>query len=287
MKVHCISDGDCKKCVFRESCVVHGIYYHPLKIIPDAVKDGGSLGYTFECLDRRTYINAGDQMQFSLLLYGDVIVYFPVILDALFRLGMSGIGQKKQGKFQVIKVIDQDNGLVFDNATINPKEIHVRDLSEDAEKEVSKRTSALQSEFYNIRIRFLIPWTQKWRGRFLEDFNAEAFITSAYRRVYLMHCMEGIPFPEKMNFDLTDLHEKTIELYSVDESRYSNTHENRIRLRGIRGDFILSHVPADALAYIFGGEIVHIGKNTSIGFGQYRVIDVENCSDNQKEYAES
>ena len=60
LKVHCISDGDCKKCVFRESCVVHGIYYHPLKIIPDAVKDGGSLGYTFECLDRRTYINAGD-----------------------------------------------------------------------------------------------------------------------------------------------------------------------------------------------------------------------------------
>ena len=271
---HCIAGGNCRNCSFRESCVVPGIYYHPLKIVPPSVNDGGSLGYTFECLDRRTYVNAGDQLEFSLLLYGDVIVYFSVILDALYRLGMAGIGQRKQGKFQIVQIYTQDRSLIFGNGTVNPRAVTVQDLMQDADRMRNKCGIQEAADSYDVRIRFLTPWTQKWRNDFLENFQMEAFLTSVHRRVYLLHCMEGIDFPEILDMDLSDVSLDTLEIHRADESRYSNTHESKIRLHGIEGEFVLHHVPGKLLSYIFAGAIAHIGKNTSIGFGQYEVIAV-------------
>ena len=42
-------------------------------------------------------------------------------------------------------------------------------------------------------------------------------------------------------------------------------------LRGIQGSFRFEELPGEYLSYLLAGELLHIGKNTSFGFGRYTV----------------
>mgnify|MGYP003309565716 CR=1 FL=1 len=42
--------------------------------------------------------------------------------------------------------------------------------------------------------------------------------------------------------------------------------------KGIKGSILLEHLEEDFLALLLAGEIIHIGSNTSFGFGRYRVF---------------
>ena len=53
--------------------------------------------------------------------------------------------------------------------------------------------------------------------------------------------------------------------------RYSGTQDKKIALRGVKGEMKLSELPEELLRILLAGEIAHIGKNTSFGFGRYRV----------------
>ncbi len=259
---HCITDRDCHNCSFKEGCVVHNFYYHPLKIVPPSVKNGGSLGYTIECFDRRTKVRSGDQMRFHLLLYGDVIAYFSVLLDGLYRLGMNGIGKGHQGRFEILRIEDQDQNRLFYSGNVSPSSIHVRDLMEDARR-LSERSPN------DLKIEFVSVWSQTWKNQMLDHFELEAFADSIYRRIYLMHCLEGIEIPDKRAFDLSATSATVLKLNNKAETRYSNTQRNHIHLKGIQTAVKLMNLPDDILLYLYAAEIVHIGKNTSIGFGKF------------------
>ena len=43
-------------------------------------------------------------------------------------------------------------------------------------------------------------------------------------------------------------------------------------LRGIRGGMQLEKIPEDLILLLLAGEVTHIGKNTSFGFGRYRLF---------------
>ena len=43
------------------------------------------------------------------------------------------------------------------------------------------------------------------------------------------------------------------------------------KVRGIEGFVILDKIPEEYFGYILAGEILHIGKNSSFGFGRYEV----------------
>ena len=53
--------------------------------------------------------------------------------------------------------------------------------------------------------------------------------------------------------------------------RYSGTQDKKVALRGVKGDMVLSDIPEDLLPVLLAGEVMHIGKNTSFGFGRYHV----------------
>lgn len=55
-------------------------------------------------------------------------------------------------------------------------------------------------------------------------------------------------------------------------TRYSSTQESRIKLRGITGEMLLDDMPEECLEWLLAGELTHIGKNTSFGFGKYTLL---------------
>lgn len=54
-------------------------------------------------------------------------------------------------------------------------------------------------------------------------------------------------------------------------SRYSSTQKKKMPLSGIEGEFILHEPDEEMLWYLLAGEILHVGKYSSFGFGKYIV----------------
>ena len=53
--------------------------------------------------------------------------------------------------------------------------------------------------------------------------------------------------------------------------RYSSTQDSRVYLRGMEGRVVFDAISEEYLPYVLAGELLHIGKNTSFGFGRYRL----------------
>ena len=53
--------------------------------------------------------------------------------------------------------------------------------------------------------------------------------------------------------------------------RFFNENKSDIYLRGISGKVVLSEMSEECLDYLLAGELLNIGKNTSFGFGKYRI----------------
>ena len=51
--------------------------------------------------------------------------------------------------------------------------------------------------------------------------------------------------------------------------RYSGTQDSHMTLRGIIGKVSFDSMPEECLDYLIAGELIHIGRNTSFGFGKY------------------
>ena len=61
------------------------------------------------------------------------------------------------------------------------------------------------------------------------------------------------------------------EHHGVSVKRYSNHRDTSMTLQGIEGIMQLDGIPDDLLDVLLAGELMHIGKNTSFGFGRYRI----------------
>lgn len=259
---------DCDECSFFNECVLQRIYYHPMKICPDFVQGKSSVGYYFECDDRETRIENGKKMEFSIALFGDVIIHFPQLLTAIYQLGMVGLGVNRL-KYQLLSIKNHRGEYL-----VKGQNLFLNHLKPDYLGEmIANRIRQLESEGgirEQLRIRFDTPWTQKYQGEFIRDFVADAFSDAIYRRVYLINSFEGIKmervnrFHGKMVISNASKNRKSVE-------RFSNTYHGKIRLEGIIGTFDLERIPVDFIPYLLAGELLHVGKNITMGFGKYHV----------------
>ena len=51
--------------------------------------------------------------------------------------------------------------------------------------------------------------------------------------------------------------------------RYSGTQKSKITMKGMIGRVIFDDIAEEYIPYVLAGELLHIGKNTSFGFGRY------------------
>ena len=99
----------------------------------------------------------------------------------------------------------------------------------------------------------------------------EAILKSAQRRIYLMDCFEGIEGFEdyqKMLPVPVMLEQRSVKKTNI---RYSYRKSQTMPLKGISGDICLESIPAECLPVLVAGELLHIGKNTSFGYGKYHI----------------
>ncbi len=266
LRVNCIRDRNCDLCDFRTECIVQRTMYSQFEIKPNFVTKGDSVGYVYECTNYQEQFYAGEQMEFNLLLFGKTIVYFNQYMQAIYALGQQGIG-KYNSKFIVVEVknsklqpILKGNALYMANYEIQTVEDYVR-----------YRKKQLQERGCQYKLVFDTPLTLKYQGEFIQQFHFLALFSSIKRRIYMLNCFEGIETTiQEMEVEELDIVSQEHKLQGVE--RYSSRQGGKMMLRGIVGSLEVETWGEEELGLLLAGELLHIGKNTSFGFGHYRVI---------------
>ena len=90
----------------------------------------------------------------------------------------------------------------------------------------------------------------------------------------MLECYEGnADIIYNVEYDETMLPDIVMQEHErITVRRYSSTQDRKMSLTGIKGYAALNMIPEDVLPVLLAGELIHIGKNTSFGFGRYRII---------------
>ncbi|MBE5924756.1 MAG: CRISPR system precrRNA processing endoribonuclease RAMP protein Cas6 [Lachnospiraceae bacterium] len=271
LRANCIRDRDCEKCDFEKECIVQRTMYSKMDKRPSFMSEGDSVGYVLECYDHREQFVAGDELSFNLILFGKSIVYLSQYLNAFYALGRSGLGRNKS-KFEVVEVQNSVGLPILDGTNVYMERYKVETLGNYINyrrKKLLENGNISGDDCGSFSIRFNNPLTVKYHGNFIKEFSVDAVVKALIRRLYILQCFEEI------ESDLIDWYPKTLpvmkdeEHYDVSIKRHSNRKKSDIVLKGIEGKMTIEKVSPVLLNLLLAGEITHIGKNTSFGFGGY------------------
>ncbi len=271
LRANCVRNRECESCDFQGECIVQRIMYSQFQQKPKFVTNGESVGYIMDCADAREYFEQGEIMEFQLTLFGKTIVYFNQIMQALYQLGRHGIG-KEHAVFDIIAVRNTKKQPLLERNDIYMERCEVETVASYVEhrmEHLNRRADAMFSA------TFQTPLTLKYRNEFLQEFQMEPILRGIKRRIFMLDCFE--------NIDGEDFYYRGTEVpvlveqksYPRSVKRVSFRKNRKIILKGIQGCVTFTEVGSEALQLLLAGELIHVGKNTSFGFGRYRIREVD------------
>ena len=263
LRMNCIQDRKCDLCGFEPECLVRRTLYSKMDIQPEFMSSGDSIGYVLECEDRREEFYRGDELSFSLILFGKTIVYFSQFLQAFYMLGREGIG-RQHARFFITEVTNAFGEKVVSDLDVNLPNLGISSLEDYVRKKLSGASST-------ARLTLRSPLTIKMQGKDQMNIDIRLLLSACERRLYMMNCFIGNDLPR---IDVEGhIPQMTVDKeYTAGVPRYSSTHDSKIVLRGVCGTVSLSELDDTAKILLSACELLHAGKNTSFGFGGYNLI---------------
>lgn len=274
LRMNCVRDRQCGTCDFDRECTVQKILYSPFDRKPDFVTTDGGVGYVLECENYQEYFKAGEKLDFYLILFGKTIVHFYQLYQAISMLGeQEGLG-KYHARYHIIGIKNMEGMLISDGKTVD-MDRYVVHMLYDYIMFRNLRCGTFTGKKDALLI-FDTPLALKYQGEFLTEFQMEAILTSIRRRIYILDCFEGIEsdnFYQTENSSIPKILRQ--EYYQASVSRYSMRKNKKMILQGIRGSILLTEITEDVWMLLLIGELIHIGKYTSFGFGRFHLKFVD------------
>ena len=268
LRMNCVRDRQCESCDFESECIVQRTMYSKFEKTPKFVTMGGSIGYVLECEDGRKHFMEGDRLSFYLILFGKTIVYLNQLVQAFREMGMqNGIG-KNHARFQIADIQNTEGQSVLEKNILDMRKCIVHVLYDY----ILFRNMWSGMPGRGSRIVFESPLALKYQNEFLQEFQLNAIVNAVVRRIYMLDCFEGIESDiyEKYNYGDIIVPEFLQQEHNlVRVCRYSTRKNEKMILKGIKGQALLPELTEDVWQILVVGELIHIGKNTSFGFGRY------------------
>lgn len=268
LRANCIKNAKCEVCDFVSDCIVQKAMYSKLEITPQFMQSNDSVGYVIECENYQENFQKGERWEFNLLLFGKTLCYFNIYMQAIYSLGMEGLG-KNHSQFRIVKVTNSKRESLLDEYGNIYMEYYKIGLVEDY---VLYRKKQIEKNGWKGCLRFKAPLALKYKNERLYHFNMESLLLACARRIYMLNCLENLGQPQ-YQIDLTNIpliEKQTVVPVSV--SRYSNRHNSKMYLKGIRGELWLESLTEEQLILLLAGELIHVGKHTSFGFGRFHLL---------------
>ena len=201
-----------------------------------------------------------------MILFGKTIVYFSQILNAFYALGQYGLG-KNHSKYEIVRITNTKGEPILRGNDIQMQKYQVHRVSDYVEF----RQKQMEKDGAERRLQFKTPLTLKYQGEFMKEFRIEPILESIRRRIYILNSFEGQPDDMEEWLPVVIPKQISSEKRIVEVPRYSNRQSSKIVLRGIEGELRVENVSGEVLELLLAGELIHIGKNTSFGFGRYHM----------------
>lgn len=269
LRANCIRDRKCDNCDFYRECIVQRTMYSQFDVKPSFLQERDSIGYIIECENYEEEFHEGDILRFTLVLFGKTCVYFNQYLQAVFALGCNGLG-KAGAHFSIDCIKNTRNEDIINGSNVLMEYYRVENLTDYVNYRLKKLADIEPKE-----IIFQTPLTQKYENEFLKEFNMEVIVRSIKRRLFIFDCFENNCIEEAESFYMAEESEIPVivsqEVRPFSVRRYSSRQNAGMNLNGIKGRIVLDKIPEKLLPLLVAGEVMHIGKNTSFGFGRYVV----------------
>lgn len=270
MDKYCMSDRNCPSCPFESECIMRKILYSKFDVPPYFIKDGGSCGYVIECEDYRTEFLPGDELHFQILLFGKTIAYFPQILEAFINLGKQGLGEGK-ALYTVVSVTNSLRQDLYRDGSIFREKFEVSTVGNYVEYRLRKK-AGLRAVFHTPA-EFLI------QKSLITDFDPLIIFRSIVRRIYILNFFEGnyidtmsIGSDRKKNYVDPPIASGQ-KSWVVSNKRFSTSQKAGYSMKGIKGHIDFVDLTEEQYSLLLAGELIHIGKDTSFGYGKYTMVD--------------
>lgn len=264
LRQNCVRDRKCEECRFKKVCVVWHTLYSSMEKRPDYVTGKESVGYLIECADYREDYMQGEHFTFDLILFGDSIAFFNQFLQAFTQLGIEGIGKNHSG-YHITEVRNTRGYRIISGNTVDMRAYRITSLSDY----ISWRKQELSEQQGSYIVKFITPLCMKYQGEFLAEFQNEALFSGILRRLQMLNYYEGYEPEISTLKGCPEILSQTVKWAGTE--RYSSTQDAKMKLRGIKGELLLDDMSEEYLDLLLAGELTHIGKNTSFGFGKYIV----------------
>lgn len=255
-----LKQRDCNNCFLHEKCLGNSILNAKLKKKPYFLAEDNIPPIIIECDDYKEEYLSGDRINFTFIILGDTISYIPYIIKAY---ELAGIMLGLQGNlFNIHNVRNEFGEVLYNGEYLNKDKIIISDLKEY----VQARKRLLRG----IRgIEIITPLRFKQNGRYSDDINEKNLLDLILRRIITVACLqyevEEVP---KMESDYKFSSKK---LQWKENDRYSNRQEQKMSMGGIVGRIEFEWFEEEIIDYLIACELIHIGKSTVFGLGQYRI----------------
>ena len=220
--------------------------------------------------DRKTSYQPGDRLSFTVMLFGQAIAYVPYFILAYQELGRMGIGQSR-GRYVLQRLLAQQpwsqaQALVYDGVDVHTG----TDLSVAA-TELTERVASLSED--RVTLRFVTPTRIKHQGAYVRNIEFHVLIRTLLRRISsLAYFHGGEPWTPDIHALIASAERIRTVGYSlqwVDWDRFSGRQQQRIDLGGFVGEGTYTGELEPFLPLLLMGELIHVGKATVFGHGQY------------------
>jgi hypothetical protein len=279
-KVVCpMPPGRCETCLLPKSCGYCVLFEsHELP-------SGRSVSMPYIIEPPRTEqkeFNIGNLLEFSTVLVGKAINYWKFLIFAVNEHGRgSGLGRRINGRRGRYRLKQVDSvGLHGKRVLVYSDEGefgHSQPLTLSAD-EINSDTGAMSSGTQAV-LNFLTPVC------FIENVASEKYLITTLNFKLMMekligrlgdlseaYCFGQRPKLGPLFGEVPDIRLTKHTLKRQDIERYSRRQDQRYQLSGLKGAMWLEGHLEPFLPYLRLGEWLHVGKQTTFGFGQYQLI---------------
>lgn len=215
----------------------------------------------------------GEEIRFGLVLVGEGINHLPHFILAFKALGEEGLGRGR-GRFRLNSVWARDplepwETLIYDGESDALRNLD-RSIGIDEIREVSDQISE-----DGLVVQFQTPTRMKHAGQIVKQPIFHVLIRNIVRRLsslYYFHC------GEQWETDYRGLIERAKQVRIADADlrwedwrRYSARQRHWIEMGGLVGSVRYAGAVAEFRSLLMIGSLIHVGKKTVFGDGQFSV----------------
>ncbi len=266
---------DCQKCLLGSRCI-YAFFFEKKNSVPLHGKKVAAIPHPFVIeppLNSKTHFRPGEGFDFNLLLFGRATTYLPYCIYAFEQMGQTGIGKRIQGKRAgfVLKTVSANGQIIYSG---QDKRLRSEDITSHL-----VLLGPPSNEVKALTIHLQTPLRVKHENYLKADLPFHVLIRAALRRISSLFACYGDGEPDLNYHGLVErargVRTEESNLRWFDWERYSNRQETRMLMGGMIGSVTYKGDLAEFLPVLRICEEVHLGKQTTFGLGQIKIVEDE------------